>query len=357
MRRRQRGEARPTPGNLLSVVIPAHNEEANVATLHAALCTAVGGTLMDVEIIFVDDGSKDRTRQRVAAIQAQDERVRLIALTRNFGHQAALLAGMEAARGDAIVSMDCDLQHPPALIPEMIAAWRSGAAVVETIRDDTLDATWRKRLCSRVFYRFINLLSETPITPGAADFRLIDRKAANDLLRLRDQRLFLRGMIAWLGYPHASLHYVAGVRAAGRSSYSLRRMLSLAVDAVTAFSAKPLRVAFYVGVLATLLTCCYLVLVAYRVARGEVVEGWTSLMLAVLFLGATQLITLGIIGEYIGRIFDQTRGRPRYVTAEERAPQARRLNPPPDSSQPGSQQQVPTPRAEPDEASKLRQSV
>jgi polyisoprenyl-phosphate glycosyltransferase len=334
MRPRQHRQTEEPTGNLLSVVVPAHNEEANVRTLHAALRAATDDTLMDVEIIFVDDGSKDRTRERVAAIQAEDERVRLVALTRNFGHQAALLAGMEAARGDAIVSMDCDLQHPPALIPEMIAAWRSGAAVVETIRDDTLDATWRKRLSSRLFYRFINLLSETPITPGAADFRLIDRKALNDLLRLRDQRLFLRGMIAWLGYPHASLHYVAGVRVAGRSSYSLRRMLSLAVDAVTAFSAKPLRVAFYVGVITSLLTCCYLLLIAYRAARGEVVEGWTSLMLVVLFLGAIQLITVGIIGEYIGRIYDQTRGRPRYVAEEERTPEPPRPNPRPGVGQP-----------------------
>ena len=246
-------------GNLLSIVVPAHNEEANVATLHAALCAVASKTAMDVEIIFVDDGSTDQTRQRIAAIQARDERVRLVALTRNFGHQAALLAGLEQARGDAVISMDCDLQHPPSLIPQMIAAWQSGASVVETIRDETEGASWGKRITSRLFYRFINMLSDTPITPGAADFRLLDRKPLNDLLRLRDQRLFLRGMVAWLGYPHASLHYVAGARVAGRSSYSLRRMISFAVDAITAFSAKPLRVAFYVGVIAALLTLCYTV--------------------------------------------------------------------------------------------------
>ena len=163
------------------------------------------------------------------------------------------------------------------------------------------------------------MLSDTPITPGAADFRLLERRPLDDLLRLRDQRLFLRGMIAWLGYPHASLHYVAGARMAGRSSYSARRMISFAVDAITAFSAKPLRVAFYVGVVTTLLTLVYLALIAFRFARGEVVEGWTSLMLVVLFLGAVQLITLGVLGEYIGRIYDQTRGRPRYLTLQEPA--------------------------------------
>ncbi len=171
----------------LSIVIPAHNEEANVATLHAALCTVTANTSMDVEIIFVDDGSTDATRARLAAVKARDRRVRVIALTRNFGHQAALLAGMEAARGDAVVSMDCDLQHPPALIPEMIAAWQAGAAVVETIRDDTVGGGWGKQVTSRLFYRFLNILSDTPITPGAADFRLLDRKPLDDLLRLRDR--------------------------------------------------------------------------------------------------------------------------------------------------------------------------
>ena len=324
---RRTEDRRVAAGNLLSIVIPAHNEEANIATLHAALCAVTSNLSMDVEIIFVDDGSKDDTRKRVVALKAQDKRVRLLALTRNFGHQAALLAGMEQATGDAIVSMDCDMQHPPTLIPEMIKAWRAGAAVVETIRDDTVDAAWGKRTGSRLFYRFINILSDTPITPGAADFRLLDRKPLDDLLRLRDQRLFLRGMVAWLGYPHASLHYVAGPRAAGRSSYSLRRMISLAVDAITAFSAKPLRVAFYVGLIAALLALCYLVLIAYRFARGEVVEGWTSLMLVVLFLGAVQMITLGVLGEYIGRIYDQTRGRPRYLMLEERAADARSAQP------------------------------
>jgi polyisoprenyl-phosphate glycosyltransferase len=308
---------------LLSIVVPAHNEEANVATLHAALCAVLADMPLDVEIIFVDDGSKDATRARVQALQAGDRRVRLVTLTRNFGHQAALLAGLEHAKGDAALSLDCDLQHPPALIPEMVAAWRAGAAVVETIRDNTVDANWRKRVSSRLFYRFINMLSDTPITPGAADFRLLDRKPLNDLLRLRDQRLFLRGMIAWLGYPHASLHYVADARAAGTSSYTPRRMISFAVDAITAFSARPLRVAFYVGVLAAVVTLGYLVLIAYRFTHGKIIEGWTSLMLAVLFLGAIQLVTLGVLGEYIGRIYDQTRDRPRYLALEEQVVETR----------------------------------
>jgi len=298
-------------------VVPARNEGANIDNLYAALLDATSHTSMDLEIIFVVDDSTDDTCLRVAALRARDKRVRLVSLTRSFGHQAALLAGLQRARGSAVISMDCDLQHPPALIPDMVAAWRAGALVVETIRDDTLDAGWRKRITSRLFYRFMNMLSSTPITPGAADFRLLDRRPLNDLLRLRDQRLFLRGMIAWLGYPCASLHYVAGARAAGRSSYSTRKLIVLAADAITAFSAKPLRAAFYVGVVTSLLALCYVALIAYRWSQGEIVQGWTSLMLAVLFLGATQLMTLGIVGGYIGRIYDQTRGRPRYLILDE----------------------------------------
>jgi len=317
MSRSQLGTADKGSDNLLSIVVPARNEGANIDNLYAALLDATSHTSMDLEIIFVVDDSTDDTCLRVAALRARDKRVRLVSLTRSFGHQAALLAGLQRARGSAVISMDCDLQHPPALIPDMVAAWRAGALVVETIRDDTLDAGWRKRITSRLFYRFMNMLSSTPITPGAADFRLLDRRPLNDLLRLRDQRLFLRGMIAWLGYPCASLHYVAGARAAGRSSYSTRKLIVLAADAITAFSAKPLRAAFYVGVVTSLLALCYVALIAYRWSQGEIVQGWTSLMLAVLFLGATQLMTLGIVGEYIGRIYDQTRGRPRYLILDE----------------------------------------
>ena len=241
----------------------------------------------------------------------------LVALTRNFGHQAALLAGLRHARGDAVVSMDCDLQHPPGLIPELVAAWRAGAAIVETVRDDTASATWIKRLTSRLFYRVMNTLSMTPITAGAADFRLLDRRPLNDLLALQDQHLFLRGMVAWLGYARTSIHYVAAARVAGRSSYSMGRMISFAVDAITAFSAKPLRISFYFGLCVASLCCVYLTVIAYRFVQGEIVDGWTSLMLAVLFLGSTQLITLGVLGEYVGRIYDQSRGRPRYLALPE----------------------------------------
>lgn len=297
----------------LSVVVPAHNEAANIAAMYAAVSAALADIDVELELIFVDDGSRDATAECVTQLAERDPRVRLVALTRNFGHQAALVAGLKSATGHAVITMDSDLQHPPALIPQMVAAWRAGFDVVQMIRDDTIGAGAGKQLMSRNFYRLINFLSDTPITPGAADFQLLDRAALDALVSLGDQRPFLRGMISWLGFSTTALHYVAGARAAGVSSYTWRRMMSMAVDAITAFSVKPLRLSFYIGCLSALLSLIYLIYILAQLVTGHTVEGWTSLMVVLLFLGAAQLVTLGIIGEYIGRIYDQTRGRPRYI--------------------------------------------
>jgi dolichol-phosphate mannosyltransferase len=208
MERSIESEAQP----LVSVVVPAFNEEGNIDLLYGAVSQAIGTTGLRFEILFVDDGSKDATLRRVLALHHRDPRVRPIALTRNFGHQAALVAGLEAARGDAVITMDCDLQHPPHLIPDMIAAWRRGSPIVQMIREDTLGASVAKRAVSRVFYKLINFLSDTPITPDAADFQLLDREALESLLKLGDSRPFLRGMVAWLGYPRTELRYTANHR-------------------------------------------------------------------------------------------------------------------------------------------------
>jgi polyisoprenyl-phosphate glycosyltransferase len=301
------------PKTLLSVVVPAHNEAANIAAVHKAIAHAAAGLDVDLELIFVDDGSSDATGRLVEDVAARDGRVRLIALTRNFGHQAAVWAGLSAANGHAVITLDCDLQHPPELIPKMVDAWRCGHSVVQTVRDDTADASLQKRVTSRAFYSLINLISDTQIVRGAADFQLIDRTALDALLRLGDQRLFLRGMISWLGFPTATLHFVAGARNGGTTSYTWRRMTGFAIDAITAFSVTPLRIAFYGGCVSALLALLYLSYILRRLFGGETVEGWTSLMVVLLFFGSAQLVTLGIIGEYIGRIYDQTRGRPRYL--------------------------------------------
>jgi dolichol-phosphate mannosyltransferase len=298
---------------LLSVVAPAYNEGANIELLYRAIIDAVAPCGLDLQLVLVDDGSRDDTRTRIKALAASDPRVRLVALTRNFGHQAALLAGLYAADGDAVITMDCDLQHPPACIPAMVAAWRDGNQVVQMVRGDTLDAGWAKRLFSDAFYRMINVLSETRVMAGAADFQLLDRTALDSLLRLGDHRPFLRGMVAWLGYRRTLIDYVAPARLHGRSSYSWGRMIGLAVDAITAFSSKPLRIAFYTGVIVMGLCLAYLVFIAWSAFTGNVVQGWTSLMAALLLLSAVQLLTIGIMGEYIGRIYDQTRNRPRFL--------------------------------------------
>jgi dolichol-phosphate mannosyltransferase len=297
----------------LSVVVPAHNEEANIAAMYAAIVSAVTNLDIDLEILFVDDGSRDTTATCIAKLAAADPRAKSIVFTRNFGHQAALLAGLQAATGDAVITMDCDLQHPPQLIPQMLSTWRAGHEVVQMVRDETMNAGFVKRTMSRNFYRLMNLLSDTPVTPGAADFQLLDRSALDALLRLGDHRPFLRGMVSWLGFRTAALHYVAAARAGGTSSYTWRRMISMAVDAITAFSVKPLRLAFYIGCLSAVLSLLYLIYIFRQLLAGQTVEGWTSLMVVLLFLGASQLVTLGIIGEYVGRIYDQTRGRPRYI--------------------------------------------
>jgi polyisoprenyl-phosphate glycosyltransferase len=301
------------PRARLSVVVPAHNEAANIAAVHEAISRTVSGLDVDLELIFVDDGSSDGTGQLVEDVAARDGRVRLIELARNFGHQAALWAGLSAATGQAVITLDCDLQHPPELIPKMLDSWRAGHFIVQSVRDDTADASLPKRVLSRAFYSLINLISDTRIVPGAADFQLIDRTALDALLSLGDQRLFLRGMVSWLGFPRASLHFVAGARAGGASSYTWRRMIGFAIDAITAFSVTPLRMAFYGGCVSALLSLLYLLYILNRLFAGATVEGWTSLMVALLFFSSAQLLTLGIIGEYIGRIYDQTRGRPRYL--------------------------------------------
>ena len=303
----------PSHAQLVSFVVPAFNEEGNIDALYEAIKDIAEGIGLTFEVVFVDDGSVDSSWPRMVALRERDARVRPIGLTRNFGHQAALVAGLEAARGEAVVTMDCDLQHPPELIAEMVAAWRRGFLIVQTIRDDTMDAFWSKRMISRAFYKVMNMLSDTPIVPNAADFLLLDRRALDSLLKLGDSRPFLRGMVAWLGYPRTTLHYTARPRMRGKSSYDVRRMVSLALDAISNFSTGPLRLAFYMGGLSALLSLIYLGYVLVAFARGRAVEGWTSLMVVLLFLGAVQLMTLGILGEYVGRIYDQTRGRPRYL--------------------------------------------
>jgi dolichol-phosphate mannosyltransferase len=305
----------------LSVVCPAFNEEEVLPHFHRELC-AVLATLeadYDIEVIYVDDGSRDGTLAVLRELAERDARVRYLSLSRNFGHQAALTAGIEDARGDAVITMDSDLQHPPELLPVLLEKWRAGYEVVLTIREEDPRLGLVKRTTSKLFYRVMRLLSSTEVRMAAADYRLMSRKAVDGLLQLRETHRFLRGMVQWLGFPSAEVPYRPAGRRAGVSKYSMRRMLKLAGDGLLSFSRMPLRIATILGLAATgfgLLTSLYLA--GCWLFGGEAAGG--GVLLASLYLlGGCILCALGLVGEYVGRIYEQVKGRPLYVLKERSA--------------------------------------
>jgi polyisoprenyl-phosphate glycosyltransferase len=300
---------------LVSVVIPAYNEQQNVRAVYEAVRRSMDGPEA-LEIIFVDDGSTDGTAECVRELRAQSPVVRLIRFGRNFGQQPALMAGLEAARGAAVITLDCDLQHPPELLSRMMEAWRNGAKVVQMVRTKTADAGLFKTLTSRLFYRLLNLLSETPVLSGAADYQLLDRAVVDAVLQFRDRYPFLRGLVGWLGFPATRIEYSAPERSAGKSGYTLGKMLRLSLQAVTGLSSKPLRFSFYFGLLTAVFCVIYAIFAVIAMAAGKTVQGWTSVIVIVTFVGAVQLVSIGIVGEYIARVYEQTRGVPRYVIVE-----------------------------------------
>ena len=300
----------------LSFVLPAHNEADHVAGMAARLAE-IAKPAGPYEIVFVDDGSTDGTLTAIRALAARDPAVRYVSFTRNFGHQAALRAGLRHARGAAMVVLDCDFEHPPEVIPRLIEEWRRGAKVVVTRRLDSSEHTTAgKRLSSRIFYRVLGALGDVQIEPGSADFMLLDRAAVDVVNALNDQDVFLRGLVRWLGFPLASVPYEQGVRQAGASKFTLRRMVDFAVTGIISHSIKPLRLAIHLALVFALIG---LLLLLYAVVSflwiDHTVVGWSSIMAALAILGAGQFLVLGIIGEYIGRILRETRGRPVYIVA------------------------------------------
>ena len=311
---------------LVSVVIPAYNEQQNVRAVYEAVRRSLNGP-ESLEIIFVDDGSTDGTAECVRELRAQSSSVRLIRFGRNFGQQPALIAGLEAARGSAVITLDCDLQHPPELLSRMMEEWRNGAKVVQMVRTKTADAGFFKTLTSKLFYRFVNLLSETPVVSGAADYQLLDRAVVDAVLQFKDRYPFLRGLVGWLGFPATRIEYIAPERTAGKSGYTLGKMLRLSLQAVTGLSSKPLRFSFYLGLLTAVFCVVYAVFAVVALAAGKTVQGWTSVIVMVTFVGAVQLVSIGIVGEYIARVYEQTRGVPRYVIVEGGEDNSRALSP------------------------------
>ena len=303
---------------LISVVVPCYNEaEVIVETNRQLVATLAALDGLDFEIVYVDDGSKDATADRLREIQSADERTRVVRLSRNFGHQLALSAGLEHAAGDAVVFIDADLQDPPEVIPEMIARWRDGYHVVYGMRTDRAGETAFKLWTAKLFYRFINRLSKVQLPLDVGDFRLIDRRVVDVLLTMPERDRFLRGMVSWIGFRQVAVMYRRAERQAGASKYPLLKMLQFAADGVLSFSLTPLRLALWVGFFSIGLAFAgILYALIIRLYTNDWVRGWTSIFTAVLFIGGAQLVTLGIIGEYIGRIYAEVKRRPLYVVEE-----------------------------------------
>jgi dolichol-phosphate mannosyltransferase len=303
-----------------SIVLPARNEVANIAPMVAAL-REVMAPLGRFEIIYVDDGSDDGTLTVLREAAAADASVRYLSLTRNFGHEAALRAGLSHARGRAVIVMDADLEHPPAVIPDLVKEWRRGFKIVTAQRVGyQTKVPWLKRATSRLYYRVLDTLGDIHIEPGSANFMLLDRVVVDAVNRIEDQDLFLRGVVRWLGYPLISVPFRQSLRQHGDSKYSLRRMIELAVTGIALHSVRPLRFAIWLALGFAALGGLFVVysIVSFLFVR-HTVAGWTSIMAAIAILGAAQLLVLGIVGEYVGRILRETRKRPSYVVAETEA--------------------------------------
>lgn len=303
---------------LISVVLPCLDEEEVLAeTLTRLAGMAAAQTECRFEFIFVDDGSRDGTAEILRSAAARDNRIRVLRLARNFGQQIAVTAGIEMAEGDAVVLMDADLQDPPEVVAQMVALWRDGFDVVYGTRSSRRADSFAKRVTARMFYSTVNRLSEVPIPSDTGDFRLMSRKVVDVLRQMPERHRFIRGMVSWVGFKQTSVQYERPERYAGTTKYPLRKMVRFATDGILSFSVKPLQLSIALGLAAAGIA---LVGIGYalfmRMFTNTWVEGWTALMIAVLFMGGVQLLCLGILGEYIGRIYSEVKRRPLYVIAE-----------------------------------------
>jgi polyisoprenyl-phosphate glycosyltransferase len=303
---------------MLSVIVPCFNEEEVIEHTNERLRRALGDITPDYEIIYVDDGSRDRTAELLHEIQAASPQVRVIRLSRNFGHQIAVTAGVEYARGAAVVLIDADLQDPPEVIADMVAKWREGYHVVYGQRVDRPGETKFKLWTAKMFYRFINRLSEVPIPLDTGDFRLMDRAVVDALNGMREKHRLLRAMTSWVGFRQVAVPYRRAERFAGTSKYPLRKMLVLAIDGIVSFSAVPLKVVTSVGLAFSALSVLgILYAVVQRLFTDIWVPGWTLIFITLLLIGGLQFIFLGVMGEYIGRIYSEAKNRPLFLVMEE----------------------------------------
>lgn len=300
-----------------SIIAPIYNELENIPELFPRVRDVMDQTGEPWELILVDDGSTDGSTDMIRNLAENDARVRPVIFARNFGHQIAVTAGLDFSRGDAVVIIDSDLQDPPEVILDLIAKWREGYQVVYAVRAEREGESWFKRTTASLFYRLIYRITDVNIPLDTGDFRLMDKKAVNVMNQMREKHRFLRGMSSWVGFKQIGVEYKRKPRFAGETKYPFKKMLKLALNAVTSFSYFPLQLATYLGFIAAGLSVLAIPVVAIlRLTTGTALLGQATTIIIVLFFGGVQLISLGIIGEYIGRIYDETKGRPLYVVAE-----------------------------------------
>ncbi|MDD4957427.1 MAG: glycosyltransferase family 2 protein [Candidatus Omnitrophica bacterium] len=305
---------------LISFVITLYNEETAMSSLEAAL-RELGGKYAgeyEVEFVLVDDGSKDSTWEKLATFALSDKRVSAVRLSRNFGHQQALTCGYDLARGDVVISMDADLQDPPEVVDLLVEEWKKGADIVFTVRERRHGEGLLKKLTARWFYKIFTFVSRSSAPADSGDFRLMNRRSMKAFLTLRERHRYIRGMVGWMGFKTAIVPYERKPRAAGRSKYTWSRMFSFAMDAIVSFSSFPLRLAYIFSAIASSTVLCYLVYVLLQHFAGgkELVPGWTSLILSIVIFGFFNLLSLGLIGEYVGRIYDMAKDRPLYFVSD-----------------------------------------
>ena len=299
---------------LISIVVPAFNEQEVLDEFHRRLSAVLGGVDLPHEIVFVNDGSTDATLERMRAIQAADPNVAILDLSRNFGKEIAMTAGLDYANGDAVVIIDADLQDPPELIPAMIDQWRNGYHVVYAQRREREGETWLKRSTAHAFYRLMQLFGPVRLPLDTGDFRLMSRDAVNGLLRLRERHRFMKGLFAWVGFRHTAVLYDREPRHAGTTKWNYGKLLNLSIEGFTSFTVAPLRVSMYLGLVTALLAFVYGAWILFKtLVYGDPVRGYPTIMVTMLFMGGVQLIALGVIGEYLGRVFNETKQRPLYL--------------------------------------------
>lgn len=302
---------------VISIIAPIYNEEAVIDELHRRLTPVLEGMNRPFEVLMVNDGSRDRSMEKMVEIVRKDPRYKIVNFSRNFGHQIAITAGMDHAQGDAIVIIDADLQDPPEVIPKLVEKWQEGFDIVYAVREKRHGETFFKKWTAAAFYRTLKKITNVDIPVDTGDFRLMSRRAVEKLKTIRERHRFVRGLVSWIGFPQTGVTFVREERFAGETKYPLKKMLKFAFDGITSFSFFPLQLATYFGFLVSGLSFLgILVVILMKLFTTVTIPGWSSMIASILFLGGVQLITIGIIGEYIGRIYDEVKQRPLYIVQD-----------------------------------------